>query len=81
MTETRELFARDENGEWLIGKLGIRGEYNGKYEEMLADRRYATWKDYNIIVEKTFNANAKAGYWEIIITHTKPLDNIGTELL
>ena len=81
MTETRDLFARDENGEWLIGKLGIRGEYNGKYEEMLADRRCATWKDYNIIVEKTFNANAKAGYWEIIITHTKPLDNIGTELL
>lgn len=81
MTETRELFARDENGEWLIGKLGIRGEYNGKYEEMLADRRCATWKDYNIIVEKTFNSNAKAGYWEIIITHTKPLDNIGTELL
>lgn len=45
MTETRELFARDENGEWLIGKQGIRGEYNGKYEEMLADRRCATWKD------------------------------------
>lgn len=81
MTETQELFARDENGEWLIGKLGIRREYNGKYEEMLADRRCATWKDYNIIVEKTFNANAKAGYWEISITHTKPLDNIGTELL
>ena len=81
MTETQELFAMDENGEWLIGKLGIRGEYNGNYEEMLADRQCATWKDYNIIVEKTFNANAKAGYWEIIITHTKPLDNIGTELL
>lgn len=45
MTETQELFARDENGEWLIGKLGIRREYNGKYEEMLADRRCATWKD------------------------------------
>lgn len=81
MTETQELFSIDENGEWLIGKLGIRGEYNGKYEEMLADRRCATWKDYNIIVEKTFKSDAKAGYWEIIITHTKPLDNIGTELL
>ena len=81
MTETQELFARDENGEWLIGKLGICGEYNGKYEEMLADRRCATWMDYNIIVEKIFNANVKAGYWEVIITHTKPLDNIGTELL
>lgn len=81
MTETQELFARDENGEWLIGKLGIRGEYNGKYEEMLADRRCATWTDYNIIVEKIFNANVKAGYWEVIIMHTKPLDNIGTELL
>lgn len=81
MTETQELFERDENGEWLIGKLGIRGEYNGKYEDMLDDPRCATWMDYNIIVEKIFNANVKAGYWEIIITHTKPLNNIGTELL
>ena len=81
MTETRELFARDENGEWLIGKLGICGEYNGKYEDMLDDPRCASWTDYNIIVEKIFNANVKVGYWEIFITHTKPLDNIGTELL
>lgn len=81
MTETQELFARDEQGNWLIGRLGIAGEYGGKYEDMLDDPRCATWKDYNIIVEKIFNANVKAGYWEIIITHTKPLDNIGTELL
>ena len=81
MTETQELFARDEQGDWMIGRLGIEGEYDGKYEEMLADRQCATWRNYNIIVEKIFNANAKAGYWEIIITHTKPLDNIGTELL
>ena len=81
MTETQELFERDEQGRWLIGRLGIAGEYGGKYEDMLDDPRCAAWKDYNIIVEKIFNANAKAGYWEIIITHTKPLDNIGTELL
>ena len=68
-------------GDWLIRQLGIAREYNGRYGGMLEDQRRATWKDYNIIVEKTFNANAKAGYWEIIITHTKPLDNIGTELL
>lgn len=80
-TETQELFERDEQGHWLIGRLGIAGEYGGKYEDMLDDPRCAAWKDYNIIVEKIFNANAKAGYWEIIITHTKPLDNIGTELL
>ena len=81
MTETQELFERDEQGDWMIGRLGIEGEYDGKYEEMLADRQCATWRNYNIIVEKIFNANAKAGYWEIIITHTKPLDNISTELL
>ena len=81
MTETQELFARDEQGHWLIGRLGIAGEYGGKYEDMLDDPRCAAWKDYNIIVEKIFNANLKVGYWEIIITHTKPLDNIGTELL
>ena len=81
MTETQELFARDEQGHWLIGRLGIDGEYGGKYEDMLDDPRCAAWKDYNIIVEKIFNANVKVGYWEIIITHTKPLDNISTELL
>lgn len=81
MTETQELFERDEQGRWLIGRLGIAGEYGGKYEDMIDDPRCAAWKEYNIIVEKIFNANAKAGYWEIIITHTKPLDNIGTELL
>ena len=81
MTETQELFARDEQGKWLIGRIGIAGEYDGKYEDMLGDTRCATWINYNIIVEKIFNANVKAGYWEIIITHTKPLDNIGTELL
>ena len=81
MTETQELFERDEQGHWLIGRLGIDGEYVGKYEDMLDDPRCATWKDYNIIVEKIFNANVKVGYWEIFITHTKPLDNIGTELL
>ena len=81
MTETQELFARDERGHWLIGRFGIAGEYGGKYEDMIDDPRCATWKDYNIIVEKIFNANVKAGYWEIIITHTKPLENIGTELM
>ena len=81
MTETQELFERDEQGDWMIGRLGIDNEYDGKYEEMLADRQCTTWRNYNIIVEKIFKANAKAGYWEIIITHTKPLDNIGTELL
>ena len=81
MTETQELFAKDEQGQWLIGRLGIAGEYVGKYEDMLDDPRCAAWKDYNIIVEKIFNANVKVGYWEIFITHTKPLDNIGTELL
>ena len=48
---------------------------------MIDDPRCAAWNDDNIIVEKIFNDNAKVGYWEIIITHTKPLDNIGTELL
>lgn len=81
MTETQELFVRDEQGHWMIGKLGIAGEYNGNYEDMLDAPRCVAWKDYNIIVGKSFNANVKAGYWEIIITHTKPLDNIGTELL
>lgn len=81
MTETQELFARDGQGDWMIGRLGIAGEYDGKYEDMLADPRCTTWMDSNIIVEKIFNANVKAGYWEIIITHTNPLDNIGTELL
>ena len=80
ITESMELFARDDNGEWLIGRLGLDYEYDGKYEEMIDDNMFPDWQNFNVILDKRYNANGRAGYWEIIITHTKPLDNNTAEL-
>lgn len=81
MKETKELFGKNDSGERLIGRLGIAGEYNGSYEDMIDDPRCSELNEYNIIVEKNYKANVKAGYWEIIITHTKPLNNMSSELM
>lgn len=80
MAESAELFKRDDSRNWLIGRLGVDCVYNGRYEDMIEDCRFANWRDYNVVVEKIFNANRKVGYWEVILTHTLPLVNISTEL-
>lgn len=80
ITESAELFARDDNGQWLIGRFGINCEYNGKYEDLIDDPKFTNWREYNVVVEKIYNASGKAGYWEVILTHTLPLVNISAEL-
>lgn len=80
MTESAELFARDESGNWLVGRLGLDFVYNGRYEDLISDAKFVNWQNYNVIIEKIYNANGKVGYWEIVLTHTLPLDNITAEL-
>lgn len=72
-TLTKELFTEDENKHWLIQKLGINGNYNDGYESMLKDPDWNDHEKYNVAVSRNLNANFREGYWEVIITHTKPL--------
>lgn len=71
--QTQELFEKDEQGRWLIQRIGINANYGGAYESLINDREWAGWPDYNVLLEQKYRANYKTGYWELVFTHTKAL--------
>ena len=71
--QTQELFEKNENGDWPICRIGINGDYGKPFEKLIHDREWQDWKAYNVALERRYRANFTAGYWEIIITHTKAL--------
>lgn len=79
-TETEELFQKDEAGLWPIGKIGINGLFLAGYGEMVRSKNAAEWAKYNVMIEKKFRSNFRAGYWELIILHTKALDVVPAEM-
>lgn len=65
-----------ETGEWEAARLGIEQWVAGDYEDFLS----APDKDEKFIQRNTalteyrsFRANYRAGYWEMILVHTRPL--------
>ena len=79
-TETEGLFQKDEAGLWQIGKIGINGLFLDGYGEMVRSKNAAEWAKYNVMIEKKFRTNFRAGYWELIILHTKALDVVPAEM-
>lgn len=79
-TETEDLFQKDEEGLWPIGKIGINGIFLDGYGEMVRSKNDAEWAKYNVMIEKKFRSNFRAGYWELIILHTKALDVVPAEM-
>ena len=71
--QTQELFEKNENGDWPICRIGINGDYGKPFEKLIYDRDWQDWKEYNVALGRRYRANFTAGYWEIIITHTKAL--------
>lgn len=57
----------------LIGRLGITANSSSKYEDLCCGPTWEKYKKMNIALQKKLRANYKTGYWEIIISHTKPL--------
>ena len=79
-TETEDLFQKGESGTWPIEKIGINGQYLDGYGEMVRNKNAAEWGKYNVVVEKKLRANLRAGYWELIMLHTKPLGIVPAEM-
>ena len=76
-----ELPQEDEDGCRLIDRLGIDSIYNKGYGSMIEDRRWcAEPGSFNIMLKPKFRANFKAGYWEIVCLHTKPLGVVPKDL-
>ena len=76
-----ELLRKDEDGYRLIDRLGINGYYSKGYGSMIEDREWCAEPDrFNIMLKPKFRANFKAGYWEVVCLHTKPLDVVPKDM-
>ena len=70
----RELTQADEDGNWPICRIGITGNYPGKYADMIRNKGWREdYEEYNIMLERWLRANYRSGYWELVFLHTKPL--------
>ena len=70
----RELTQEDEDGNWPIRRIGITGNYLGKYADMIQDKEWRKdYEKYNVMLERWLRANYRRGYWELVFLHTKPL--------
>ena len=77
----RELTQADEDGNWPICRIGITGNYPGKYADMI--RNKGCREDYeedNIMLERWLRANYRSGYWELVFLHTKPLSVVPPDM-
>lgn len=76
-----ELLRKDEDGYRLIDRLGINGYYSKGYGSMIEDREWCAEPDrFNIMLKPKFRANFRAGYWEVVCLHTKPLDVVPKDM-
>lgn len=65
----------------LIEKLGIDERYQGRYEDLLRHPDDAKQlARQNIMMDERLRANYKAGYWEIIFSHTRALKRVPKEM-
>lgn len=82
----RYLFSKSSDDEsWPISAIGINGLCKKGYEEMLKEdltetakaqieqREPDLWSYYNTVVSVKVRANSKAGFWELLLVHLKPL--------
>ena len=70
----QELSQDDEDGNWPIYRIGITGNYPGKYANMIQDKEWhEKYKEHNVMLERWLRANYRSGYWELVFLHTKPL--------
>lgn len=70
----QEFFS--ENGEWEAARLGIDRWYSGDYGDLLNDQNVdEEFMKHNVALMeyRSFRANYRAGYWEVILVHTRPL--------
>lgn len=77
----KELIQKAEDGCRLIDRLGINGLYNKGYGSMVEDREWCAEPDrFNIMLKPKFRANFRAGYWEVVCLHTKPLNIVPKDM-
>ena len=72
-----------ESQDWLISKIGITARYGGSYEGMMDDRTVEdSFIQCNVLLsrQQRFRMNFRAGYWEFIFMHTRPLASVPADM-
>lgn len=81
-----ELHARTQmqqelhENEWLLQYIGINGRYLREYADLLTNVPKEEREALNVLVNTKYRANYRAGYWEVILLHTKPLDVVPADM-
>ena len=74
-----ELF---ENDNAIIGKIGITAKVIGNYEDIKDTPKYIEELQYkNFVIKQQLRANYVTGYWEVLLKHTKPLENVAEDMM
>lgn len=73
-----ELLTND--GGWKLGDIGINGSYMVGFDEMVGKLGQEIYNKNRAFSER-LRANYKAGYWEYIVLHTLPLDQVPKNML
>lgn len=77
----QEFFPK--NGEWKAANLGIDSWVSGDYEDFLgAADKDEELMEQNVVLTgfRSFRANYRAGYWEMVLVHTKPLEVVPKDM-
>ena len=77
----QEFFPK--NGEWKAARLGINCWVSGDYEDFLgAADKDEELMEQNVVLTgyRSFRANYRAGYWEMVLVHTKPLEVVPKDM-
>lgn len=72
-----------ETGEWEAARLGIKRWVAGDYEDFLsaADKDEEFMKQNAALMGyRSFRANYRDGYWEMILVHTRPLEVVPKDM-
>lgn len=76
-----DLFRLDDEYRYFVERIGIDQNYPEGYAAMMDNPEWnGVYQQYNIMLERYLRANFKAGYWELIFKHTKPLGVIPKDM-
>ena len=77
----QEFFPK--KGEWKAARLGIDCWVSGDYEDFLSTAdQDEELMEQNVVLTgyRSFRANYRAGYWEMVLVHTKPLEVVPKDM-
>lgn len=68
------------DGLWIqLERIGIEDQYLAGFEAMMKDSNLKT-SQKNILLQYRLKSNFRSGFWEVLITHTKPLGAVPADL-